>query len=457
MAERRILIVDDEEAVRFPIRVFFTQAGYEVREADSVSSAVESFRSARPDVALLDFALPDGDGLELLQKLKELDTSVPCVVLTAHGSIDLAVRAIKEGAEQFLTKPVELKTLSVVVERLLDAARLKHVTAAGRSREARSAVDVFAGESLAIKRLAEQAQRVAGSSVPVLILGETGTGKGLLARWIHENGSRAEQAFVDLNCAGLSKDLLENELFGHQKGAFTGAVSGKTGLLETAHRGTLFLDEIGEMDLQVQAKLLKVIEEMRFRRLGDVRDREVDSRLVTATHRDLARQVEEKTFRADLYYRIKAIPLSVPSLRERGRDILLLARTMVERIAADVGRPGVRLGPSAERALETYPWPGNIRELRNVLEHGVLLADRRTLEAEDLREGLSGGPTTTGSMASKHEERTQTLAGAEKEHIEAVLIAHNWVVPKSAELLGISRTALYDRIKKHGITLPRRR
>ena len=459
MAERRILIVDDEESVRFPIRTFFAREGYDVREADSVASAVDSFRVGRPDLAILDYALPDGDGLELLAKLRELDAGVPMVVLTAHGSIDLAVKAIKEGAEQFLTKPVELKALLLVVQRLLETARMRHVTAAGRSREARSAVDPFAGESPAIKRLEQQASRVARAAVPVLVLGETGSGKGVLARWIHQNGSRSEEAFVDLNCAGLSRELLENELFGHQRGAFTGAVSGKVGLLETAHRGTLFLDEIGEMDLQVQAKLLKVIEELRFRRLGDVRDREVDARLITATHRDLAKQVQENSFREDLYYRIKAIPLVVPSLRERGGDVVLLARALVERIGAELGRAGVSLSGGAERALEAYSWPGNIRELRNVLEHAVLLADRSRLEADDLREGLGGQPAPRGEApgASPSSAADATLAEAEKQHIEGVLAAQGFVVPKAAQVLGISRTALYDRIKKYGIPLPKRR
>jgi DNA-binding NtrC family response regulator len=457
VAERRILIVDDEESVRYPIRTFFAGEGFDVREADSVSSAVDSFRLARPDLAILDYSLPDGDGLELLAQLRELDSGVPMVVLTAHGSIDLAVKAIKEGAEQFLTKPVELKALLLVARRLLEAARMRHVTAAGRSREARSAVDVFAGESPAIKRLEQQASRVARSSVPVLILGETGSGKGVLARWIHQNGPRAEEAFVDLNCAGLSRELLENELFGHQKGAFTGAVSGKVGLLETAHRGTLFLDEIGEMDLQVQAKLLKVIEELRFRRLGDVRDREVDARLITATHRDLAKQVQESSFREDLYYRIKAIPLAVPSLRERGRDVVLLARALVERIGAELGRSGVALSGGAERALEAYSWPGNIRELRNVLEHAVLLADRTQLEAEDLREGLGSQATARPVAGAPSVAAGATLAEAEKQHIQGVLATQGFVVPRAAQVLGISRTALYDRIKKYAIPLPKRR
>jgi DNA-binding NtrC family response regulator len=453
LSERRLLIVDDEEGVRFPIREFFTAGGYEVVEAASVREALEVFRSSRPDVAILDYSLPDGDGLTLLSQLKELDPTVPVVILTAHGSIDLAVRAIKEGAEQFFTKPVELRGLELIVGRLLEHHRMRQVTAAGRTREARQAVNPFLGESPAIKRLEEQAQRVASSSVPVLILGETGTGKGVLARWLHQSGPRSDAAFVDLNCAGLSRDLLENELFGHQKGAFTGAVGAKQGLLETAHRGTLFLDEIGDVDLQVQGKLLKVIEELRFRRLGDVRDREVDTRLIAATHRDLAALVREERFREDLYYRIRAIPLQVPPLRERGRDVVVLARHLVERIAVDLARPGVSLSAGAERALQSHPWPGNVRELRNALEHAVLLSPRTTLEAEDLRDGLAGTPAR-GSGASG--ELPRTLLAAEKAHISRILEEEGWVVPQAAKVLGISRTSLYERIKKHALSRHRR-
>src|SRR6185295_7993655 len=263
--------------------------------------------------------------------------------------------------------PVELPALLVVIERALENRRMRQVSLAGKSAQVRQAVDPFFGESGVIRKLAAEAARVAASKVPVLIQGETGSGKGVLARWLHEASARADESFVDLNCAGLSRELLETELFGHEKGAFTGAVTAKQGLLEVAHRGTLFLDEIGDVDLQVQAKLLKVVEDMRFRRLGDVRDRQVDVRLVAATHRDLLTLVREQKFREDLYYRISALPVMVPPLRERGKDVVLLARQLVERISAEMGRPGVRLSPEAEEALAASAWPGNVRQLRNVL------------------------------------------------------------------------------------------
>ncbi len=451
MSGDRLLLVDDEPEVRLPIRRFFVHKGFEVQEAGSLAEAVAAFQTSRPDLYLLDYSLPDGDGLELLGRLKALDPSVPAVVLTAHGSIDLAVKAVKEGAEQFFTKPVELPALLLLVERLLETRRMRQVTEAGRSRRAREAVDPFRGESPPLKRLAEQARRVAQATTPVLIMGETGSGKGVLARWLHDNGPRAEEAFVDLNCAGLSRELLESELFGHQKGAFTGAVAAKPGLLETAHRGTVFLDEIGDVDVQIQGKLLKVLEDMRFRRVGEVQDRRVDVRLVAATHRDLGRLVAEEKFREDLYYRIRGIALVVPPLRERGSDVVLLARQLVDRIGADIGRPGVKLSAGAERAILAHTWPGNVRELRNVLEHGVLLASRTTLEAEDLREGLAGAAPEARSA------RPRTLEEAERHHIEQMLRSHSWAVPRTAEVLGVSRSSLYEKIKKHGIAIPKLR
>jgi DNA-binding NtrC family response regulator len=446
VAEGRILVVDDEEDVRRPLRRFLMGQGYEVLEADALAATQEVLRRQRVDLAIVDFSLPDGDGLEVLRLLKNHDAWVPVVLLTGHGTIDLAVKAIKEGAEQFLTKPVELPALLVVIERGLEHRRMRQVSLAGKSAQARQVVDPFFGESEAIRRLATQAGRVAASTVPLLIQGETGTGKGVLARWLHQNGPRADEPFVDLNCAGLSRELLETELFGHEKGAFTGAVAAKAGLLEIAHRGTVFLDEIGDVDLQVQAKLLTVLEDLRFRRLGDVRDRQVDVRLIAATHRDLARLIQEQRFREDLYYRVSAIPLVVPPLRERGADVVLLARRLVERISMELGRPGMTLSEEAERALLAHPWPGNVRQLRNVLERAVLLSDRATLGPSD----VDGGATAPGAVPA---DGRLTLADAERRHIEAVLRAEGGTVGRAAAALGISRSALYERIKKHGIAL----
>ena len=293
MARNRVLIIDDEEGIRFGVRDFLEAHGYSVTEAADCAAGLESFASSPPDVAIVDYRLPDGTVFDLLPKMREADPSVPIIVLTGHGSIDLAVRTIKEGAEQFLTKPVELPALKVVIERLQETSRHRQRQLVRRTKSARGTFDPFEGSSAAIRQLADMADRVAGSEANVLITGETGSGKGVLARWLHNAGRRAEDPFVDLNCAGISNELLDSELFGHDKGAFTSAHKDKPGLLEIANHGTLFLDEIGDMAMPVQAKLLKVLEEQRFRRLGGVRDRTVDVRLIAATHQDIQGRVKE--------------------------------------------------------------------------------------------------------------------------------------------------------------------
>jgi DNA-binding NtrC family response regulator len=454
---KSVLLVDDEHDIRVPLRRFLEAKGYLVREADSVAAALEAFRKERPDAAMVDFSLPDGDGMELLRQLKSADLSVPVIMLTGHGTIDLAVRAMQEGAEQFFTKPVELPTLLVVLERVLENQRNRQATQLRKSQVARRAVDPFVGESAAIRRLHDQARRVLASSVPVLIQGETGTGKGVLARWLHANGPRAEEPFVDLNCAGLQKELLESELFGHEKGSFTGAVASKPGLFEMANKGVLFLDEIGDVDLQVQAKLLKVVEDYRFRRVGDVRDRQVDVRLVAATHRDLARLVREEKFREDLLYRINAIPLVMPALRERGDDVRAIARGLLERIGPELGRAGVTLQEAALRRLEAYDWPGNIRQLRNSLERAVLLSEAQALPAEAFADLSGPGPSPpagAGAQAAGSMEPA-TLLDVECRHIEHVLRRERGNVVRAAQLLGISRSALYEKIKKYSLQTPR--
>src|SRR4029077_20980699 len=318
--------VDDEPGVRFGIRDFLEQQGYEIEEAESCDDAQHLFRTPRPDIVIAAYMLPDGTALDLLPRLKEIDSDIPLLVLTAHGSIDLAVRAIKEGAEQFLTKPQELPALAVILTRLLQRQRNHHKQLASKTRQIRQFIDPFIGTSSAIRALADQARKILTTESPVLILGETGSGKGVLAKWLHEKSNRADEAFVDLNCAGLSRELLETELFGHEKGAFTSAIASKQGLFEVAHRGTIFLDEVGDVDLQIQPKLLKVLEDQRFRRVGDVRDQQVDVRLIAATHQDIGELVRQKKFRDDLYFRISTIPLSFPPLRKRIDDIPVVAK-----------------------------------------------------------------------------------------------------------------------------------
>jgi DNA-binding NtrC family response regulator len=443
----RLLLVDDEDAIRFAVRDFLESWGHQVQEATSVAEAERAFQAEVPDAVILDYRLPDGTALDLLPRLKAMDGAVPVLVLTAHASIDLAVQAVKLGAEQFLAKPVELPALQLVVDRMLEHQRDRRVRQARRTQIAREVVDPFVGTSQAIRSLARRAQRVVQSASPIMILGETGSGKGVLARWLHVNGPRADEPFLDLNCAGLSRELLESELFGFERGAFTGAVAAKPGLLEIAHRGVAFLDEIGDLDVQLQPKLLKVLDEKRFRRLGEVRDRQIDVQLMVATHRDLAASVREGTFRSDLYFRVSTLPLRVPPLRERPEDILVLARLLLGRCAAEQGRRNLRLSESAERALQEYFWPGNVREMRNVLERAALMALRDELTAGDFQfENVPASrPGGTGSP-------DRTLAEVERQHIELVLREAGGRVPEAARRLGLARSTLYEKLRRLGLT-----
>ncbi|HTU03605.1 MAG TPA: sigma-54 dependent transcriptional regulator [Candidatus Sulfotelmatobacter sp.] len=447
MPTRRILVVDDEAGIRFGVGSFLRSHGYEVEEAENAATAQALVRASRPDAVIMDYLLPDGTALDLLPSLKEMMPSMPVIILTGHGSIELAVRAVKQGADQFLTKPVELPALLTILERAVENQRNRQKQLAGKSQQSRAVLDPFSGTSPTIRRLADEARKVASTESSVLVQGETGTGKGVLAGWLHAHGPRAEEAFVDMNCAGLSQELLESELFGHERGAFTGATATKSGLLEIAHRGTMFLDEIGDMDLHVQSKLLKVLEEKRFRRLGDVRDRQVDVRLIAATHQDLPALIREKRFRSDLYFRISTIPITVPPLRERVEDIPILARGILERFAVEWGRVGVKLSGEAERALQAYAWPGNVRELRNALERAVLLCDRSELTPTDLafEAPAPPGPGVPDSDSS--------LRDLELRHIQRLLREERGHVGRAAARLGIPRSSLYYKLKKAGIPL----
>ncbi|MGH9442342.1 MAG: sigma-54-dependent transcriptional regulator [Thermoanaerobaculia bacterium] len=443
-ATPRVLVVDDEDGIRFALRDFLESSGFSVEEAGSCAEAEKVFRASRPDAALLDFRLPDGNALDLIPKLKAQDSTVPVIVLTAHASIDLAVRAIQEGAEQFLTKPVELPSLLVILQRALENQRIRRKEAA-KARGERPAEDPFLGESAAIRSLADQAQRALSTESPILVLGETGSGKGVLARWLHRNGTRPDEAFVDLNCAGLSREFLESELFGHEKGAFTGAVSSKPGLFEVAHRGTMFLDEIGDVDLQVQPKLLKVLEEKSFRRLGEVRDRHVDVRLIAATHHDLNALIREQKFRSDLYYRVSTIPLTVPPLRSRVEDIPVIARHFLSSLQGASGP--VALAPDAEKVFCRYPWPGNLRELRNVIERALLFVEGNTLSARELHFESSPDPSQAGN------DLQMTLQDVEVRHLRLVLEDERGHVEKAASRLGVPKSSLYEKIRRYGIVV----
>ncbi len=453
MSKFQVLLVDDEPQIRMSIRRFLEARGYGALEAESCRTAIEACNVSRPDAIVLDYNLPDGDALSLLPSLQEILPDVPIVILTAHGTVDLAVRAMKQGAEYFLTKPVELAAVHMILERSLENHRNRQKVAATESRVAREFLDAFVGQGPDIRRLAALAESALRTEGPVLIQGETGTGKGTLAVWLHNNGPRAKEPFIDLNCAGLSRELLESELFGHEKGAFTGAVTSKMGLLEVAHRGTVFLDEIGDSDSMVQAKLLKVLEEKRFRRLGDVRDRHVDVRMIAATHHDLHALIRENRFRSDLYFRISTVVLKIPPLRERREDISAIAQKLLRQIAVNLKHAAISLTPGAEAALQHYSWPGNIRELRNVLERAALLSEEGEISPSDLHFEFPSELRTLPGVASRTDDTPLTLLDVERLYIQKVVQEENGQIEKAAQRLGVPRSSLYKRIKAMGIVV----
>jgi DNA-binding NtrC family response regulator len=444
----RVLLIDDDAGVRFGVRDFLETRGYAVDEAEDCQSAERAFRHHTPDLAVIDYALPDGNALTLLPALKAINASVALVVLTGHASIDLAVSTVLAGAEQFLTKPVDLHALDVILRRLLEQQRNRQQRLATRARNPAQHITPFIGQSPAIRRLAALAERVAGASSPILIQGETGSGKGVLAQWLHAHGPRGDDTFVDLNCAGLTREFLETELFGHAKGAFTGAAALKVGLFEVAHRGTLFLDEIADMPADVQPRLLKVIEDRRFRRLGEVNERSVDVQLIAASAQPLVTLVAQGRFRSDLYFRLDSLPLELPPLRERREDIVPLAEHLLAQLAREGRRTGVSLADDACRALEQYDWPGNIRELRNCLERALLLSDASVLGASELRLAQIRCAATS-SAAAPAGDLMLTLAELERRHILRVLDAEGGQVEAAATRLAIPRSTLYQKLKQY--------
>jgi DNA-binding NtrC family response regulator len=445
MAKSKILVVDDDEIIVFAIRDFLEVHGYLVDDAETCAEAELRYRTDVYDAVILDYALPDGNAIDLLPKLKAIDVGVPIILLTGHARIELAVLAIQLGAEQFLLKPLDLPALLSVLERALENQQNRRKQLARESLEQpQRAVDPFIGQSLAITRLEEQARLAAATESPILIQGETGTGKSELARWLHRHSSRAAEPILELNCGGFTKEFLESELFGHEKGAFTGATTTKVGLLEAAHRGTVFLDEIGDMDLQIQPKILKALEEKRFRRLGAVQDRKVDFRLIAATHQKLDRLVQEQLFRSDLFYRISAIQIVAPPLRERPEDIPTFAQLLLNRLTSDCGRESMHLSPSALLKLQQHAWPGNIRELRNVLERALMGAKSPLLEAQDL--DFAASPGSDGSQ----EPSNLTLKELERKYILQILGEEQGHVDRAAKRLDIPRSTLYQKLKAYG-------
>ena len=448
-----LLVVDDERTLRFSIGEWARDEGYSPLEAASGREALELARERGVDAVVLDLKLADEDGLRVLRELRDTDPTLPVVMLTGHGTVEQAVRAIQLGAYDFMLKPPDLHHLGVVLDRALEHARLRQEVS--RLREHAAGRTEIVGASDGLKTALSRLERAAKASAStVLIHGETGSGKELMARYLHEKSARAGGPFVELNCSAIPEQLLESELYGHERGAFTDAKRFKKGLFELADRGTLFLDEIGEMAPQLQAKLLRVLETRTFRRVGGSGDITVDVRVVAATHRDLTKLVSEGRFREDLYFRLNVVPVVIPPLRERPGDIPTLAEHFTARFCRELGRPTARLHASALERMQTYRWPGNVRELRNVIERVVLLEADDEIRAEHLPPEMSavGGAAGGGGAVDPFPAgQVRPLAEIEKLAIEHALRVCDGNKTRAATLLGIARQTLRTKLKEYSI------
>jgi len=453
-----LLLVEDKNELRAMLRKALERNGYAVDEAPDGSAAIQKLRARRYQLVLTDLKMPGASGLDVLRETKQADATIPVILLTAFGSVEEAVSAMKEGAFDFLQKPVDLDHLKVLVQRAARQQELLRENLLLREEfAARYGFPRIVGEHAAIREISHQLQRVAQTDSTVLLLGESGTGKELFARAVHHLSPRREQPFVALNCAAIPEGLVENELFGHERGAFTGAGNRKAGKMDLAHRGTLFLDEIGELPLAIQAKLLRVLEERRFERVGGTQSIDVDVRIVVATNRNLQRAVSEKTFREDLYFRVSAVPLTIPPLRDRGTDILLLAEHFLEKFSREFGKPGAQLSEDAKQRILEYRWPGNVRELQNAIERAVILSDSASISTDTLQlqskqpepQTIPSGmlPESFSWEGTFEEVVTRAVQSTERVLLEKTMRDCRWNKTRAAEQLGISPKTLAAKLK----------
>jgi DNA-binding NtrC family response regulator len=435
------------------LRATLLERGYTVEDTGDVYEARKRLTSSRYLVVLTDLRLPAGSGFDVITAAREADAEIPVLVMTAFGTVEEAVRAMKAGAYDFLTKPVDTDHLLLLIERAIDRRRmLTELVLLKEDRQRRFGFPKVMGDDPAFKETMLAIQRAAGTDATVLILGESGTGKELMSRAIHQLSARAAGPFVAINCAAIPEALLENELFGHEKGAFTGATARKIGKAEMAHRGTLFLDEIGDLPLSLQAKILRLVQEKQFERVGGLQTIGVDVRLVAATNRDLREAVARKLFREDLFFRLSVFPVEIPPLRRRRGDILPLAEAFLQRYAREMGRKGMSLSDTSRRALLDHSWPGNVRELQNCLERAAILADGLVVEPAHLRlvPPVAGGPSLgdvldlTGSLGDVGK---RAAARAEEEAIAIALRDAGGDRAKAAERLGVSVATLNRRLR----------
>ena len=445
--KQRLLIVDDDPNIVAGLQALLADE-WEVKTAMTAREARAVFADFSPDVVLLDMNLPDGNGVDVLHDLKMYSEAVSVIMMSGVGTLDSVVESMKLGAETFLQKPFDYSLLSLTLEQVARMVSTRRELIALRRGDANEQ-ERLPGLSPAVQNLNQLLGQISRAPSPVLIEGDSGTGKGVFARLIHNRSPRARAPFVDLNCAGLSKELLESELFGHERGAFTNAMNTKQGLFEIAADGTLFLDEIGEMDVTVQARLLKAIEDKRFRRVGGIRDLTANFRLVAATNRDLGAEVAANRFRADLYYRLNVVRVRMPPLRERIEDIPLLVDVILRPLSKELGRPAPAVSPRAMKKLQSYAWPGNVRELRNVLERAMLTMTGKEIVNDDLllESDTKSLARKSGGLPSADWE-IRPLDDVVADYVAASVTAADGNVRKAARQLQISPSTLYARMKK---------
>jgi two-component system, NtrC family, response regulator AtoC len=450
-----VLIVDDERTLARAVRAFLVESGYDAEVASDGEQALGMLETLRPDVVFSDMRLPGMNGVELLRRIREFDPSIVVVIMTAYGTIEGAVEAVKLGAFDYLKKPVDLEELKLLADRAREHSQLQLELSYHRRRAASDVpFSSVLGNSPVVRAVLEQARQIATleETPPVLIIGETGTGKGLVARTIHAGSSRAAKPFIEVNCTALPGTLMEAELFGHERGAFTDAKESRMGLFEAAEGGFLFLDEVGDVELSLQGKLLKAVEERTVRRVGGIRDRKIDVRILAATNRDLERESQRERFRRDLYFRLAVILLRLPPLRERGEDVLTLAQHFLRRFSAKYGKPVERLDPRARDLFLAYPWPGNVRELSHVIERAVLWSKGAILDVEHLALEVppESEPSGDGALSASRPAGME-LEQWERSLIEQALRESDGNQTRAAQRLGISRDTLRYRLKKYGI------
>ena len=451
--ERRVLIVDDEPSEQHALARVVGQLGYEVETASTAETALELVETFHPTVVITDLMLPGIDGLELLQQLKTLAQPPAVLVITGYGTIETAVEAMRRGAYDFLTKPLDPVRLEVLLEKAASHGSLTHEVAFLRHQlRQKGAVGRIVGESKPMQEVYRWIDLSATSTAPVLIHGESGTGKELVAQSIHERSDRASHRLVAVNCAAIPESLIESELFGHERGAFTGAIDRRAGCFELADGGTLFLDEIAEMDPGVQAKLLRVLQEGSFRRVGGKAEIKVNVRIIAATNRDPAKAMDEKQLREDLYYRLNVFPIPVPPLRERGSDILMIADAFIDEFNRQDQRAVHEIAPEVQQVLLAHRWPGNVRELRNVMQRAVAMSSTGVIRVEDLPPELSRSPAVTASPARSTDVPLLSLRELEHAGIRRALQETKGDRRRAAELLGITPRMLNSKIADHGLT-----